>query len=239
MSPQRLNGRKVDELRPVKVMANFLKYAPGSALVEMGETKVICAASISDEVPPFLRETGEGWLTAEYAMLPMATNTRSPRGRTTGRTYEIQRIVGRSLRAVVDLSAIGTRTVYVDCDVLQADGGTRTASITGGFIATALLFKRMVEEGLLNTFPILDYVAAVSVGLVRGEVFLDLDYGEDSQAEVDMNVVMTGAGALVEIQGTAEKMPFNRRQMDSMLDLAWKGIQELISIQKSVVGDLK
>ncbi|HOJ51890.1 MAG TPA: ribonuclease PH [Syntrophales bacterium] len=239
MSLQRQNDRRADEIRPVQVTRNYLKYAPGSVLIEMGETKVICAASFSDEVPPFLRETGQGWLTAEYAMLPMATMTRNPRGRVTGRTYEIQRIVGRSLRAVVDLGAIGPRTVYVDCDVIQADGGTRTASITGGFIATTLLFENMIRQGLLASMPILDYVAAVSVGIVEGEILLDLDYGEDVRAEVDMNVVMTASGKLVEVQGTAERMPFERKKLEEMLDLAWHGVQGLISVQKRVVGDWK
>lgn len=235
----RLNGRGVDELRPVRVVTDFLKYAPSSCLIEMGETKVLCAVSTADEVPPFLRETNQGWLTAEYAMLPMATNTRSPRGRVTGRTYEIQRLVGRSLRAVLNLEALGMRTVCVDCDVIQADGGTRTAAITGGFIATALLCKKMVEEGVLDHMPFLDYVAAVSVGLVAGEVLLDLDYSEDARAEVDMNVVMTGSGKLVEVQGTAERATFDRRQMETMLDLAEKGINRLIALQKQVIGEMK
>jgi len=238
MNTFRHDGRCMNELRPVRIVPHFLKYAGGSALLEMGHTRVICAASYVDEIPPFLRETGEGWLTAEYAMLPMSTETRSPRGRTTGRTYEIQRIVGRSLRAITDLREIGGRTIYVDCDVIQADGGTRTASITGGFIAVYFLFQRMKEEGLISALPLKDYVAAVSVGLLDGEVLLDLDYSEDSKAEVDLNVVMTGSGKIVEIQGTAEKTPFDEKTLKKMLKMASRGIKALIEVQKSVIGDL-
>ncbi|MCX7982434.1 MAG: ribonuclease PH [Syntrophales bacterium] len=239
MSYTRVDGRQFDELRPIKVVKDFLKYAPSSVLIEMGETKVLCVASFAEEIPPFLRETDQGWLTAEYAMLPMAARERSPRGRVTGRNYEIQRLIGRSIRAVVDLGAIGRRTVYVDCDVIQADGGTRTASITGGFLAVALLFEKMVADGWIGQVPVIDYVAAISVGIVDGELLLDLDYEEDSRADVDMNVVMTGSGKLVEVQGTAEKMPFGRKQMEAMLDLAGRGIEKLISVQKDILGEGK
>lgn len=236
MTLLRHDGRRCDELRPLRITPHFLKYARGSAWVEMGNTKVICAASFAEEVPPFLRETGQGWLTAEYAMLPMATETRSPRGRITGRTYEIQRLVGRSLRAVLDMTSLGSRTVYVDCDVIQADGGTRTASITGGFVATALLFQEMMGQGLLAAWPFKDYVAAISVGIMNGEILLDLDYSEDSQAEVDMNVVLTGGGKFVEVQGTAERAPFDYGAMGEMLGLAIQGISSLFEVQQSILS---
>jgi len=202
----------------------------------MGNTTVLCVASVVEETPPFLRDTGQGWLTAEYAMLPRATDPRSPRGRVTGRTYEIQRLIGRSLRAVLDLTALAARTIYVDCDVIQADGGTRTASITGGFVATALLFQDMVEHGLLERWPFRDYVAAVSVGMVDDEVLLDLDYYEDSRAQVDMNVVMTGKDQFVEIQGTAEQAPFGQDTMEEMVELARRGIATLIDRERTLLA---
>jgi len=220
-----------------------LKNAAGSVLVEFGNTKVICAASLDNKPAPFLKNTGKGWLTAEYSMLPMSTQTRtareSVRGRLGGRTHEIQRLIGRSLRAVTDLTAFGERTIYLDCDVIQADGGTRTASITGAFIALVDLFKRLREEGIVNEIPVSDYLSAVSVGIVDNQILLDLEYEEDSRAEVDMNFVMTGSGLFIEVQGTAEHAPFNKEQLDLMTELAVSGIQKIIKRQKEVVGDLK
>ena len=220
-----------------------MKNAAGSVLVEFGNTKVICAASLDNKPAPFLKNTGKGWLTAEYSMLPMSTQTRtareSVRGRLGGRTHEIQRLIGRSLRAVTDLTAFGERTIYLDCDVIQADGGTRTASITGAFIALVDLFKRLREEGKVNEIPLSDYLSAVSVGIVDNQILLDLEYEEDSRAEVDMNFVMTGSGLFIEVQGTAEHAPFNKEQLDLMTELAVSGIQKIIKRQKEVVGDLK
>jgi ribonuclease PH len=211
--------------------------------VEFGNTKVICAASIDDKPAPFLKNTGKGWLTAEYSMLPMSTQTRttreSVRGRLGGRTHEIQRMIGRSLRAVTDLTAFGERTIYLDCDVIQADGGTRTASITGAFIALVDLFKRLRQEGVVKEIPVGDYLSAISVGIVDNQILLDLEYEEDSRAEVDMNFVMTGSGLFIEVQGTAERVPFNKEQLDQMTELAANGIQKIIERQKEVVGDLK
>jgi ribonuclease PH len=226
----RRDGRGPAELRPVRLTTGFQKHAEGSCLVEVGDTRVLCAASFEDKVPPFLKGKGEGWVTAEYGMLPRATNTRTPRevtkGAPSGRTHEIQRLIGRSLRAVVDMKALGERTVWVDCDVLQADGGTRCASITGAWVAAARALDRF---GLSKALP--GTVAAVSVGIVDGEPLLDLDYSEDSRAETDMNVVMTGDGALIEVQATAERDPFSRELLDAMLDLAAAGIERLTAAQ--------
>jgi ribonuclease PH len=220
-----------------------LKNTAGSVLVEFGNTKVICAASLDDKPAPFLKNTGKGWLTAEYSMLPMSTQTRttreSIRGRLGGRTHEIQRMIGRSLRAVTDLTAFGERTIYLDCDVIQADGGTRTASITGAFIALVELFKRLRQEGIVKEIPVSDYLSAISVGIVDNQILLDLEYEEDSRAEVDMNFVMTGSGLFIEVQGTAERVPFNKEQLDLMTQLAVSGIQKIIDRQKEVVGDLR
>jgi ribonuclease PH len=218
---------------------NYVKHAEGAILVEVGETRVICTASVEDRVPPFLRGTGQGWVTAEYGMLPRATTTRTPReaGRTGGRTHEIQRLVGRSLRAVVELTRLGERTITVDCDVIQADGGTRTAAITGGFLALADCLHGLQSAGRLVQEPLRDRVAATSVGLVAGTALLDLDYSEDSTAEVDMNVVMTGAGRFVEVQGTAEQTPFDIAQLETLLTLARRGIERLVELQKRLIAD--
>lgn len=236
-------GRKFDELRPIRITNNYLKNAAGSVLVEFGNTKVICTASLDDKTVPFLKNTGKGWLTAEYSMLPMSTQTRTVReavrGRLGGRTHEIQRLIGRSLRAVTDLTSFGERTIYIDCDVIQADGGTRTASITGGFLALVDLFNRLRQNGTLKEIPINDFVSAISVGIVDNQLLIDLEYQEDSQADVDMNFVMTGSGLFVEVQGTAEQVPFNKEQLDKMTDLAANGIQKIIARQKEIVGNLK
>ncbi len=230
----RHDGRRADQLRPVRVTRRYLRHPEGSVLVEFGDTRVICTASVEEKVPPFRRGQGQGWVTAEYGMLPRATSTRTPReaGRTGGRSQEIQRLVGRSLRAVVEMAKLGERTFWVDCDVIQADGGTRTAAITGGFIALADAFGKLVQGGLLPGLPIRDCVAAVSVGVVGGAVLLDLDYTEDSSAEVDMNVVMTGAGEFVEIQGTAEQVPFGWDRLREMLGMAQAGIGQLVTLQR-------
>ena len=227
-------------MRPVEIVTGPLMTAEGSALIKVGNTHVLCAATIEDTVPPFLRNQGKGWVTAEYSMLPRATAKRTPRevtkGRPSGRTHEIQRLIGRSMRAVVDTAKLGERTVVIDCDVLQADGGTRTASITGAFVALALALRQLVNYGMLKTMPLRDIVAATSVGLVGGVPMLDLCYDEDSQADVDMNVVMTGAGKFVEVQATAEHTPFDDAQMGTLIDLARAGIAQLIEIQKKVTG---
>jgi ribonuclease PH len=232
--PLRPDGRRTDQLRRVAVTRDFLRHPEGSVLVEFGDTKVICTASLEDKVPPFLKGQGQGWVTAEYAMLPRSTNTRSSRERTGpgGRSQEIQRLVGRSLRAVVEMRKLGERTCWVDCDVIQADGGTRTAAITGSFIAMADAFERLVRSGALPGLPIRDCVAAVSVGIVGGRAVLDLNYLEDSSAEVDMNVVMTGAGAFVELQGTAEQAPFGRDRLSDLIALAEQGIGQLVELQR-------
>jgi ribonuclease PH len=226
-------------MRPVEIQTGPLATAEGSALIHVGHTQVLCAASVEDGVPAFLRNSGKGWVTAEYSMLPRATAKRTPRevtkGRASGRTHEIQRLIGRSLRAVVDMSALGERTVIVDCDVLQADGGTRTASITGGFVALAVALRRLVDFGILKTMPVRDCLAAISVGLVRGVPMLDLCYEEDSQADVDMNLVMTGAGRFVEIQATAERGSFDDAQMAEFIALGRGGIAELLELQKKAV----
>lgn len=235
----RPDGRQPDELRPVEIATGYLKTAEGSALITVGNTQVLCAASVETSVPPFLRNTGKGWVTAEYAMLPRATTTRSPRevtkGRPSGRTHEIQRLIGRSLRAVVDLAVLGERSVILDCDVLQADGGTRVASITGAYVALAIAFRQMVKYKMLAKSPLTSAVAAVSVGIHNGAPILDLCYEEDSAAEVDANVVMTGDGRFIEYQATAEHRTFDDEQMTRMTALAKKGIAELSAIQKAAI----
>ena len=238
MSFVRQDDRKVDELRSVRITPNISPYAEGSALIEVGRTKVICTASVEDRVPPFLRNKGTGWVTAEYAMLPRATNTRTQREtmRPTGRTQEIQRLIGRSLRAVVDMKLLGERQIFLDCDVIQADGGTRCASITGAYVALALACRRLVQTGVVRANPILSEVAAVSVGICEETTILDLAYVEDSSAEVDMNIVCTGEGKFIEIQGTAEREPFSRDQMNAMLALAEKGIGELFLQQRKALA---
>ncbi|MEW6572064.1 MAG: ribonuclease PH [Bacillota bacterium] len=238
----RREGRGPSELRPVRILPGYNKYAEGSVLIEVGGTLIVCTASVDDKAPPFLKGTGKGWVTAEYGMLPRATETRSVReaakGRPGGRTLEIQRLIGRSLRSVVDLEALGERTVIVDCDVLQADGGTRTASITGGFVALVYALDWLRNEGALEFLPVYDFVAAVSVGRLGGELLLDLSFVEDSLAGVDMNVVMTGSGRLVEIQGTGEEETFSRQELDLMLDLAAGGIARLVEKQREALGNL-
>ena len=234
----RPSGRAADEMRPVSLEIDVSKYAEGSCLAKFGDTHVLCTASIEDSVPPFLRKSGRGWVTAEYAMLPRSTNTRTERerGRTSGRTQEIQRLIGRSLRAVTDFGPIGERQVKVDCDVLQADGGTRTAAITGGYVALYLAFQHLVKIGVVERVPLGDQVAAVSCGIWEGQNVLDLDYAEDSSAQADANFVFTGAGGIVEIQGTAEQEPFSRAQFDELIELAGKGIGELVAAQRAVLG---
>lgn len=238
MTYQRPDGRAVDQLRNTKITPNISPYAEGSALIEVGGTKVICTASVEERVPPFLRNKGTGWVTAEYAMLPRATNTRTQREtqRPSGRTQEIQRLIGRSLRAVVDTRLLGERQIYLDCDVIQADGGTRCASITGAYVALALACRKLVNTGVIRTNPILSEVAAVSVGIIESTSILDLAYTEDSAAEVDMNLVCTGAGKFIEIQGTAEREPFSREQMDEMLALGEAGVNKLFEIQRNVLA---
>ncbi|HEV3330797.1 MAG TPA: ribonuclease PH [Bryobacteraceae bacterium] len=234
----RSDKRQPDEMRPVEIVTGYLVTAEGSALIKVGNTQVLCTASIEDSVPPFMRNSGKGWVTAEYAMLPRATAKRTPRevvkGRPSGRTHEIQRLIGRSLRSVVDMTALGERTVMLDCDVLQADGGTRTASITGAFVALVLALRQLANFKVLKSMPVRDYVAATSVGLVGGAPMLDLCYDEDSRAEVDMNVVMTGAGRFIEVQATAEHTPFDDDQMAKLIALARAGISQLVDMQKKV-----
>jgi len=234
----RVDGRGNDKLRKVQITRNYLKFAEGSCLIELGNTKVICSASVEQTVPPFLRNTGTGWVTAEYGMLPRSCTQRIPRGKDSGRTYEIQRLVGRSLRTVTDMKPLGERTIWMDCDVIQGDGGTRTAAITGSFVALCDALYKLKKDGVISAIPIRDYVAATSVGIIQGNVILDLCYDEDSKAEVDMNVVMTGSGEFIEIQGTAERNPFGKDKMDSMLDFAKKGIEDLFSAQRKLVGDI-
>jgi ribonuclease PH len=235
----RRDGRKNNELRKIKITSGYIKYAEGSCLIEIGDTKVITTATIEDTVPPFLRGKGVGWVTAEYGMLPRSCKTRVQReaakGKLGGRTHEIQRLIGRSMRTVVDMPALGERTIWMDCDVIQADGGTRCASITGSFVSLALALNKMREDGLIKKIPISDYVAAVSVGMVEGRSVLDLNYDEDSTAEVDMNIIMTGSGRFIEVQGTAEREPFDKKQMDSLLKLAKDGIEELIGAEKKIL----
>jgi ribonuclease PH len=236
----RSDGRQSHELRPVMITTNVNKYAEGSALIAMGDTRVLCTASVEETVPRFLRDKGEGWVTAEYAMLPRATGTRSVReaaqGRLGGRTQEIQRLIGRSLRAVVDLPKLGERTVWLDCDVLQADGGTRTAAITGAYVSLHLALQHLIQQKAISAIPLKDCVAAVSVGMMQSVPYLDLNYQEDSTSEVDMNVVMTGSGTLVEIQGTAEREPFAQESLLQMLDLARQGIEQLTAAQRHALG---
>lgn len=233
----RTDGRGNDKLRKVKITPDYIKYAEGSCLIELGNTRVICTASVEESVPPFLKGQGSGWVTAEYGMLPRSCQTRIQRGKDSGRTYEIQRLVGRSLRTVTGMKEMGERSIWIDCDVIQGDGGTRTASITGSFIALCFAFNKLKKSGLINKIPVKDFVAATSVGILGKDLLLDLAYDEDSKADVDMNIVMTGNGEFIEIQGTAEKKPFNKDQMDKLLALARKGIEELISIQKHILRD--
>jgi ribonuclease PH len=238
----RSDTRPSDQLRPITITPHYLEHAEGSVLFEAGRTRVICTASVEDRVPPFLRNSGKGWVTAEYGMLPRATSTRTQReasaGKVGGRTQEIQRLIGRSLRAVTNLPALGERTVWIDCDVIQADGGTRTASITGAFVALALAFETLRTRDMLKTIPLTNYVAAISVGIVDSEVLLDLAYEDDSRAEVDMNIVKTGDGRFIEVQGTAEAIPFGRESLNRLLDLADAGIRQLIDKQRAIVGHL-
>lgn len=238
MTYKRFDNRSHDQIRNTKITPNISPYAEGSALIEVGGTKVICTATVEEKVPPFLRNKGTGWVTAEYAMLPRATNTRTQREtlRPSGRTQEIQRLIGRSLRAVVDTKLLGERQIFLDCDVIQADGGTRCASISGAYVALALACRKLVKQGMLTRSPILSEVAAVSVGILDGTPLLDLAYAEDSTAEVDMNIVCTGAGKFIEIQGTAEREPFTREQMSEMLALAEKGINELFAVQRAALA---
>jgi ribonuclease PH len=238
----RIDGRAKDEIREVKIEKDYIKHPEGSVLISVGDTKVICSATIDDRVPPFMRGKGKGWINAEYAMLPRATNQRnireSSKGKVSGRTMEIQRLIGRALRAVVDLETLGERTVWLDCDVIQADGGTRTASITGAFVAMALALGRAVEEEKLTNYPIRDYLAATSVGVdVEHGTILDLNYEEDSNIEVDMNIVMTSKGQFVELQGTGEEATFSKEQFDEMLELASKGISDLVAVQKEALSE--
>jgi ribonuclease PH len=236
----RMNGRKGNELRPVSITPNVNKYAEGSVLIEFGETRVLCTASLEEKVPSFMKGQGKGWVTAEYAMLPRATHTRNQReaakGKLSGRTMEIQRLIGRALRSVVELDKLGERTITLDCDVLQADGGTRTTSITGAFVAMVIAMNKLVKDGKLSRIPVTDFLASVSAGVIDNEPRVDLCYEEDSKAKVDMNVVMTGSGALVEIQGTGEECPFTREELDQLLILSDQGIQQLIEIQKQTLA---
>jgi ribonuclease PH len=236
----RFDGRLPDQLRAVRLTPNYLEHAEGSVLIECGRTRVLCAVSVEETQPPHLLRTDRGWITAEYAMLPRSTHTRTPRestrGRVGGRTHEIQRLIGRSLRATVDLSKLGPRTLFVDCDVIQADGGTRTASITGAYVALVLALRKLVRRGTLKSPPLRTAVAATSAGIVKGDLVLDLDYAEDSAAAVDFNVVMTGEGEFVEVQGTAEGAPFTRQQMDRLIGLAESGIRQLFDIQQAALG---
>ena len=236
----RIDGRKNNELRKFNITRNYLLHPEGSVLIEMGNTKVICTASIEEKVPPFLKGQGKGWVTAEYSMLPRATHTRkirnSSKGKVDGRTQEIQRLIGRSLRSVVNLEKLGERTIWIDCDVIQADGGTRTASITGAYVALVDAFNKLVEEGKINESPVDEYIAAISVGIVAEEVLLDLCYEEDSTAKVDMNLIMTSSGKFIEVQGTGEEAPFSRAELNDLLEFGEKGIFELIKLQKESLG---
>jgi ribonuclease PH len=234
---ERLDGRQEDQIRAVKITRPYLKFAEGSCLIELGNTKVICTASVEESVPPFLRGTGNGWVTAEYGMLPRSCQSRIPRGKDSGRTYEIQRLVGRSLRTVTNMKAIGERSIWLDCDVLQGDGGTRTAAITGAFIALIDSLDSLRKKGQIQAIPVSDFVAATSVGIIKGVPVLDLAYEEDSKADVDMNIVMTARGRFIEIQGTAERSPFTGEQMNALLKLAHKGIGELVDIQRNILKE--
>ncbi|WP_134684790.1 ribonuclease PH [Brevibacillus migulae] len=239
----RHDGRANDQLRPITITRNYIKHAEGSCLIEVGDTKVICTATLEDRVPPFMRGGGKGWITAEYGMLPRATESRNAResskGKVAGRTMEIQRLIGRALRSVVKLELMGEKTVWLDCDVIQADGGTRTASITGAFVAMVDAMNKLVENGTWKELPISDYLAATSVGIIEGETMLDLNYKEDSSAIVDMNVVMTGQGKFVELQGTGEEAPFSADELQQLLAIAQKGIRELIQAQQTALGEIK
>jgi ribonuclease PH len=243
MSFERTDGRAFDELRAVRITPGYLPYAEGSVLIEMGQTRVVCSASVDERVPPFLRNGGQGWITAEYSMLPRATQQRKPReigrGGPSGRTHEIQRLIGRSLRAAADMRLLGERTITLDCDVLQADGGTRTAAITGAYVAFALACNRLLNTGKIQRNIITNEVAAISVGILENLPLLDLKYDEDSRAEVDMNIVCTGDGRFIEVQGTAEREPFTRGQMDSLLALAARGIESLVAIQREAIARTK
>ena len=234
----RSDGRRANGIRKVQIVRNYIRFAEGSCLIELGNTRVVCTATIEESVPPFLRGTNTGWITAEYGMLPRSCQRRIQRGKESGRNYEIQRLVGRSLRAVTDMKELDERTIWIDCDVIQADGGTRSASITGSFIALFDALNKLKKEGIIKKIPVKDFVAATSVGIVDGDLLLDLTFEEDSKADVDMNVVMTKNGEFVEIQGTAEKKTFYKSQMDSLLELAEKGIFELIDIQRNVLKDI-
>jgi len=238
----RIDGRKDKQLRPIVITPGYIKHADGSVLIEMGDTRVICTAKLEDRVPPFLRNSGKGWITAEYGMLPSSSQTRiareASRGKIGGRTHEIQRLIGRSLRAIAKLELLGERTVWIDCDVIQADGGTRTASITGAYVALVEAARGWLKAGAVEQTPVVDSVAAVSVGIVDGRVLLDLNYAEDSRAEVDMNVVMTGSGKFIEVQGTAESLPFTKSKLDRMTEIAGEGIQELLKAQKKVLATI-
>lgn len=238
----RIDNRRSDEKRKVNITTDYLLHPEGSVLIEMGNTKVICTASIEEKVPGFLKGQNKGWVTAEYSMLPRSTHTRKvrdiARGKLDGRTSEIQRLIGRSLRSVVDLEKLGERTVWIDCDVIQADGGTRTASITGAFVAMTMAMKKLIDKELMETLPVRTFLSAISVGVLEDEVILDLCYEEDSTATVDMNVIMTGDGAIVEIQGTGEERPFTRQEMNGLMDCAEKGIMELTALQKEILGEL-
>ncbi len=231
----RQDGRGWNKIRKVQITRNYIKYPEGSCLIELGNTKVICTASVEESVPPFLKNSGTGWVTAEYGMLPRSCSTRIKRGKDSGRTYEIQRLVGRSLRAVTDMSSMGERSIWIDCDVIQADGGTRTASITGSFIALTDALHKLKKDGRISKIPVKDFVAATSVGILNGELILDLNYEEDSKADVDMNIVMTGTGEFIEIQGTAERKSFNKDQMNQLLDLAKSGIDSLMDAQRALL----
>jgi len=236
----RSDGRKDKQLRPLVITPDYIKHADGSVLIEVGDTRVICTAKLEERTPPFLRGTGKGWITAEYGMLPSSSTTRiareSSRGKVGGRTHEIQRLIGRSLRAIADMTVLGERTVWVDCDVIQADGGTRTASITGSYVAVASAARRWLAAGVIQKPLLNDAVAAVSVGIVDGRVLLDLNYEEDSRAAVDMNIVMTGSGKFIEVQGTAEHAPFTKKKLDGLTDIAAQGIKELLKAQKGILG---
>lgn len=238
----RIDGRKFDQIRDVKITRNFTKYAEGSVLIEMGETKVVCTASIEEKVPPFLRNTGTGWINAEYSMLPRSTQQRkirdSSKGKIDGRSQEIQRLIGRAIRSIVDLNKLGERTIWVDCDVIQADGGTRTASITGAFVAVAEAIYKLYSDGLIKKMPIQNFVSAISVGIVNDECLLDICYEEDSNAQVDMNIIMTDRGEFVEVQGTGEERPFSRKDLNKLLELGEKGNKELIRMQRAALGEI-
>jgi len=238
----RTDGRKPAQLRPINITPTYIKTADGSVLIEIGDTKVICTAKLEDRVPPFLRTSGKGWITAEYGMLPGSSSIRigreSSRGKVGGRTHEIQRLIGRSLRAIADLRSLGEKTIWIDCDVIQADGGTRTASITGAYVALVEAVRNWLSRGVISIDPIKDAVAAVSIGIIEGKICLDLCYEEDSKADVDMNFVMTGAGKFIEVQGTAETSPFTQKQMERMAEIAQTAIKELLKVQKKVIGSL-